>query len=158
MELPTILAMPVAARRGHWAVTWIPALAAYGAGELNQRYADRARAPLDGHSWSSWFAVKIVSDAVLRARTAEPVALAQFLASARGVFDGHKGVPLSFRPWDHQLRQPLYVGTARPMANPDEVLELESQEPPRPATGESNVDSLLDELGESEAEAVCAGA
>jgi hypothetical protein len=26
-------------------------------------------------------------------------------------FDGHKGQPLSFRRWDHQLRQPLYART-----------------------------------------------
>jgi hypothetical protein len=28
-------------------------------------------------------------------------------------FDGHKGEALTFRAWDHQLRQPLYVAGAR---------------------------------------------
>jgi ABC transporter substrate binding protein (PQQ-dependent alcohol dehydrogenase system) len=26
---------------------------------------------------------------------------------------GFKGVPLSFRPWDHQLRQPVLLSTER---------------------------------------------
>jgi hypothetical protein len=28
-------------------------------------------------------------------------------------FDGHKGEALTFRKWDHQLRQPLYVAGPR---------------------------------------------
>jgi hypothetical protein len=37
------------------------------------------------------------------------VAIGQWLADDHARFDGHKGAWLTFRSWDHQLRQPLYV-------------------------------------------------
>jgi hypothetical protein len=73
---------------------------------------------MDGPAWAGWFAVKMVSEAALRGRSASPAALMKYIASVPTHFDGHKGWPLSFRGADHQLRQPLYVATTSPGAAP----------------------------------------
>ena len=54
-------------------------------------------------------AVKIAWETSLRAGSTDPAALLTFLEKESTQFDGHKGAPLSFRAWDHQLRQPLYA-------------------------------------------------
>lgn len=39
----------------------------------------------------------------------EAAALVDYLEHPDTLFDVHKGAGVSFRPWDHQLRQPLYL-------------------------------------------------
>lgn len=88
-------------------VLWHPALGRYGATQLNERFARRFGAGMDEHAWAAWLAVKILSEAWLRARSAEPDALRAYLTSARARFDGHKGAPLYFAA-DGRLVQPVY--------------------------------------------------
>jgi hypothetical protein len=71
-------------------------------------------------------------------------------------FDGHKGRALTFRQWNHQLRQPLYILKARG-AKPEnawDLLELSGEMPPPAARGQSVMEGL-DTLGEPKAESTC---
>ena len=90
---------------------WGPSLQRFGASQLNDRYRDKYHLPMDGFAWAGWAAVKIASEAALRARSTAPTKLLAYLESPATQFDGHKGWPLTFRIPDHQLRQPLYVAT-----------------------------------------------
>jgi ABC-type branched-subunit amino acid transport system substrate-binding protein len=92
-------------------VLWGPSLERFGASQLNGRYRDKYRMGMDGSAWAGWAAVKIASEAALRARSTAPAKLVEYLESSTSQFDGHKGWPLSFRRADHQLRQPLYIVT-----------------------------------------------
>jgi hypothetical protein len=126
---------------------WDASLQSFGADTLNQRFRLRFDRAMDGDAWAGWFAVKALAEGTLRASHPSSAALIDFLESERGAIDGHKGRPLSFRPWDHQLRQPLYLySSAQP--TPMEV--------PRPA-GERAADSrdILDMLGTRRADSVC---
>jgi ABC-type branched-subunit amino acid transport system substrate-binding protein len=93
---------------GLWAVGWHHELERFSARELNSRFRRHAGAPLTETAWAAWAAIKLVGEACVRAGVTDAAALVRFLQSAPP-FDGHKGQPLTFRPWDHQLRQPLYV-------------------------------------------------
>jgi len=88
---------------------WGPTLQRYGASQLNDRYRDRYHSGMDGFAWAGWAAVKIATEAALRTRSTSPAKLLAYLASPTTQFDGHKGWSLTFRPADHQLRQPLYI-------------------------------------------------
>ena len=99
---------------GVWPVMWHHTLEKYSARDLNSRYRRRFGQPLEGASWSAWAALKLVGEAMLRAGTT-PEALLEYLESDPP-FDGHKGRPLTFRRWDHQLRQPMYLAQARKAA------------------------------------------
>lgn len=97
------------AARATEAVLWHPSLERFGAAQLNDRFRARFGAQMDGAAWAGWMAVKVLWEASLRARTAEGAGIRAYLERESTQFDGHKGWPLSFRPWDHQLRQPLYL-------------------------------------------------
>lgn len=100
--------LPAERAAGLWAVGWHHELVRFSARELNARFRRRWSAPLGETSWAAWAALKLIGEAVVRAGARDGGALVAFLESAPP-FDGHKGEALTFRGWDHQLRQPLYV-------------------------------------------------
>jgi hypothetical protein len=71
---------------------------------------------MDPSGWAAYAAVKILFEAVAATGSSESSVLLEYLESAEAIFDVHKGVGLSFRPWDHQLRQPLYLVKIDPEA------------------------------------------
>ncbi|MDX1605285.1 MAG: hypothetical protein R3202_03770, partial [Candidatus Competibacterales bacterium] len=62
--------------------------------------------------WAAWMAVKAVVEAMLRTRSTDFTPVRDYLLGEELVLDGFKGNRLNFRPWDHQLRQPLLLITA----------------------------------------------
>ena len=124
---------------------WHPELERFGAAQLNDRFRATAGGSMTSPAWAGWMAVKIIWEAFLRSPLKTPAALSSFLAADSTAFDGHKGVPLSFRRWDHQLRQPLYL------VAPDKKLT----EVPVPATRDMSMRDLLDTMGDTDSGAVC---
>lgn len=95
-------------------VLWDSHLQRFGASQLNDRYAAAAKREMDGAAWAGWAAIKIASETALRARSTDAAKMIAYVEAPTTEFDGHKGWPLSFRPADHQLRQPLYIVVASP--------------------------------------------
>ena len=87
---------------------WLPTLERYGAAQLNERFARRFGTPMDEHAWAAWFAVKLIAECLLRARSEDPAVLTRWLLSERARFDGHKGRPLAFDA-QRRLVQPAYA-------------------------------------------------
>lgn len=111
-------AMQAAPRAGaaHRAALWEPTLDAYGGRELNARAAGRWGAPLDPAGWAAYQATRLAFDAARYANDTEGGAMAAYLSTKGTVLDVHKGIGVSFRPWDHQLRQSLYLVRLNPDA------------------------------------------
>ncbi len=147
---------PAEERAGIWPTLWHHQLFRYGAAQLGDRFIKIAQQPLDARGWASWMGVKILSETVMRAGTTEASALVQFLEADRTQFDGHKGKRLTFRSWDHQLRQPLYLVRAKMQAENrwdvfDAVAELPLGRPDARRTSQE----LLDQLGDLESRTGC---
>ena len=106
------LRLPAERAAGLWALGWHYELERFSARELNGRFRRRWSAPLGETSWAAWAALKLVGEAVVRAGASDGATLVAFMESAPP-FDGHKGEALTFRKWDHQLRQPLYLAGPR---------------------------------------------
>jgi len=140
---------------GVWSTSWYHELERYSAREVNRRFMRRFGKPPEAYAWANWAAVKLAVEGVLRASTLASTALVNHLESSPP-FDGHKGKSLTFRDWNHQLRQPLYLVKARESAptNPWDLFEVISEMPPATARGKS-VAELLDILGESKGERTC---
>ena len=63
--------------------------------------------PLD---YQVWMAVRAVGEAVTKTKLTAPAELKTAYARRRiSHLPAYKGVPLSFRPWDQQLRQPILI-------------------------------------------------
>ena len=98
-----------AAGSGYRAALWEATLDAYGARELNARFDARWGRPMDPPAWAGYVAVKIAFEASLFAGATDGASIAAFLTSDQALFDVSKGIGMTFRPWDHQLRQSLYL-------------------------------------------------
>ncbi len=94
---------------GHRISAWEATLDAYGARELNARYRMTYGEPMDTSAWAVYQGVKILYEAAFFGSSAAPDAVMAYLTGPQSVFDVWKGIGTSFRPWDHQLRQPLYL-------------------------------------------------
>lgn len=101
---------------GYRAALWDTTLTAHGAKDLNERFMSRWGKPMDPPAWAAYQAVKLFTEAVIATRTLDSATLIAYLESPAAVFDIQKGPETSFRAWDHQLRQPLYIVEATPGA------------------------------------------
>ena len=89
-------------------------------------------------------------EAFLRARSTESAALLAYLERPGTRYDGHKGWQLSFRRWDHQLRQPLYRVASR-----DGTEQVVGEIPARPGNNDRRSHELLDRIGTPESASAC---
>jgi ABC transporter substrate binding protein (PQQ-dependent alcohol dehydrogenase system) len=144
-----------ASLQGVWVTSWYHGLERFSARELNRRFSRRFGKPAESFAWANWAAVKLVVEGVLRSSNTGAAALVNYLEGAPP-FDGHKGKALTFREWNHQLRQPLYVLKAREdkPENAWDLLQLIGEVPPPAAPGKSVVEGL-DTLGEPKTESLC---
>jgi hypothetical protein len=133
------------ARTSGTAAAWDPSLARFGADTLNRRFTARFGGAMTSEAWTGWLAIKILWESFLRTRSAAGSRLIEHLSAATTQFDGHKGLPLSFRSWDRQLRQPLYVTTDSGVVEP----ALGGSDSRRTSR------EVLDQLGTRESDSAC---
>ena len=98
---------PVVGDAGLVAVAWHAQFERYGAPQVSRRFAREAKRPISAPDWTAWLAGKALAAAVVAAPKGPAAAVHKALAE--GEVDGSQGVPMSFRPWDGQLRQPLLL-------------------------------------------------
>jgi ABC transporter substrate binding protein (PQQ-dependent alcohol dehydrogenase system) len=121
-----------------WNWTW----ERYGAPQLINRFTAKAGRHMTGLDWSAWMAAKLVITAALRTRGGDFARLApQILSDAS--YDGVKGLAVSVRPWDHQLRQAILLSTR------DAVVAS------APLPGFLHATNELDTLGDDQPETPC---
>lgn len=104
---------PVAGSEGLSAKGWTEVVEDYGAAQLQLRFRQTASRPMQDADFSAWVAIAAISDARTRAGTADPAALRSFLISDKARIAAFLGQPVSFRPWDGQMRQPMPLVTDR---------------------------------------------
>ncbi|WP_407519956.1 ABC transporter substrate-binding protein [Methylobacterium oryzisoli] len=100
---------PVAGTQALFPTTWHPTLEVWGAAQAQNRFrrlAGRLMRPLD---YQVWTAFRAVGEAAMQKRTADPAALAAQIVDPGFTLPAYKGVSLTFRSWDHQLRQPILL-------------------------------------------------
>lgn len=146
---------------GPRATLWDPTLRSNGAGELNDRFAGMSGAPMDPAAWATFAAVSILAEAVARTGASSTDALVSYLESPHAQFDVRKGIAASFRPWDHQLRQPLYMVQLNGGAKLGTTVQDQLGEArvvgrvPADVKAGSDAATKLDELGIPAAESQC---
>lgn len=101
---------------GRRATAWEPTLDAYGARELNTRYAERFGEPMETPAWAAFQAVKMVFEASALGGATDADALMEYFRSKQSIFDLWKGIGVTFRPWNQQMRQSLYLVKIVPAA------------------------------------------
>jgi ABC transporter substrate binding protein (PQQ-dependent alcohol dehydrogenase system) len=103
----TVLPRPVVGDAGLVAAAWSPRFERFGAPQVTRRLVKAVGRSMSAHDWAAWMAGKALVAAAIAAPKGPMPAFHKALAE--GQLDGSKGVAMSFRPWDGQLRQPLLL-------------------------------------------------
>jgi ABC transporter substrate binding protein (PQQ-dependent alcohol dehydrogenase system) len=114
-----------------------------GAPQVNSRFNKKSGGRhMEGPDWAAWVAVKMIVQSALRTGDADFANQRAFILG-KGSIDGDKGLALSVRPWDHQVRQAVLL------AAPYEVVA------DAPIEGFLHRTNELDTLGDDEPESPC---
>lgn len=106
-------ARPVAGTHGLYPTSWHPASELWGATQFQNRFrrkADRTMEPLD---YQAWMAVRSIGEAATRTGSGDPKTLIDYMLSSKFELAAFKGQKLTFRPWNGQLRQPIFIATPK---------------------------------------------
>jgi ABC transporter substrate binding protein (PQQ-dependent alcohol dehydrogenase system) len=139
----TVDPRPVGGTQGLIAATWHPTLETWGAAQAQNRFrrlAGRLMRPLD---YQVWAAVRTVGEAATQTRSTDAGKIAAHLVTPEFSLPAYKGVSLTYRPWDHQLRQPIIVVQPKAMVSV------------APEQGFIHQRTPLDTLGADEPETAC---
>lgn len=103
----TVLPRPVVGDAGLVALAWHAQFERYGAPQVSRRFFKAAKRPMTDRDWAAWIAGKTLLALATTTPKGTNATWAQALAKTS--VDGSKGVKLSFRAWDGQLRQTLLL-------------------------------------------------
>lgn len=139
----TQLPRPVVGSNGLTVQAWHWTFERYGAPQLNRRVGRGTKRTMDSFDWAAWIAGKAVVEANVRWPKEKAIEQAQRLRQDDVSLDGFKGLRLTFRAWDGQLRQPLLL------THGDGVVAQ------APVDGFLHPRSVLDTLGMDQSESGC---
>lgn len=82
----------------------------------SQNFAKRYQAKFgeapEVQAWQDWFGITAILTAVQQTKSTDSSKMVEYLESHK--FDGYKDMPIYFRPWDHQLVQPVLIVKVKP--------------------------------------------
>ena len=139
----TWIPRPVVGTQGLIATPWHRAHESWGAVQLQRRFeklADRWMTPRD---FGAWLAVRSLGEAAARTGSVERDTVLTYMLGEEFELAGYLGFPVSYRTWNHQLRQPILVTGPRMVASVS------------PQEGYLHPRTPLDTLGADEGESSC---
>ncbi|MHA6326307.1 ABC transporter substrate-binding protein [Roseivivax sp. CAU 1753] len=139
----TWLPRPVAGSEGMTAEGWAPVVEQWGAAQLQSRFADSAGRAMASRDYAAWAAMRSLGEAVTRTSSRDPATLRAYLLGDDFELAGFLGRPLTFRPWNGQMRQPI------PIVHPRALVAQ------APLDGFLHQINELDTLGRDRGEAGC---
>ncbi len=134
---------PVMGTAGLVPTAWQFPFEEWGATQLQLRFQKVAHRWMTERDFGAWMAVRAIGEAATRSASTDAAALAGFLHGKDFQLAAFKGVSLTFRPWDGQLRQPVLL------------MDTQSLVSVSPQPGFLHPDSELDTLGIDQPETKC---
>jgi ABC transporter substrate binding protein (PQQ-dependent alcohol dehydrogenase system) len=106
----TYLPRPVVGTQGLQATAWDKSYTESGAMHFQNAIPRIAqRAPVE-RDYTAWLAFRALADGAMKSGKVTPKELKAYLLSNEFKLEGFKGQAMSFRAWDHQMRQPVILG------------------------------------------------
>jgi ABC transporter substrate binding protein (PQQ-dependent alcohol dehydrogenase system) len=139
----TYVPKPVVGTQGLIATAWHRSYEQYAGMQMQNRFERFAKRVMTERDYSAWLAVRAIGEAVIRTSKTDLAELRGYILSDQFELAGFKGEGLSFRRWDHQLRQPILI------TGPRSLVSMSLQE------GFLHEKNLTDTLGYDEPETKC---
>jgi ABC transporter substrate binding protein (PQQ-dependent alcohol dehydrogenase system) len=140
----TWIPRPVAGTAGLSPSAWHPASEQWGGTQIQNRFAKANGRRMLSKDMAAWTAVRIIGEAATRTPGADPAKIDAFIRADEFSIAAFKGQKLTFRKWNWQLRQPIFLGDGRSVVSTS------------PQEGFLHQVSELDTLGIDEPETRCA--
>ena len=134
---------PVVGTQGLVPTLWSRTHEQWGATQIQRRFEALADRPMTPRDQAAWLGMRAIGEAVTRTSAADPETLRAHLLGTDFALAGFKGVPLSFRDWNGQLRQPVLLSGERMLVSVS------------PQEGYLHQFSELDTLGLDRPESAC---
>ena len=109
----TTRARLVAGTQGLHPTSWHRTQEQWGATQIQRRFSKLAGRSMTELDYAAWVAVRSFGEAVTNTGSKDPGILRGYLLSGKFKLAGFKGVALTFRNWNGQLRQPILVVAPR---------------------------------------------
>jgi ABC transporter substrate binding protein (PQQ-dependent alcohol dehydrogenase system) len=101
---------PVVGTQGLQALAWDPSYTEFGAMHFQNGLPKLAKRKPVERDYTAWLGGRSLTDGIMRSGKTTPPEVKAYLLSDQFKLEGFKGQAMSFRPWDHQLRQPIILG------------------------------------------------
>ncbi|WP_072395644.1 ABC transporter substrate-binding protein [Hyphomicrobium sp. CS1GBMeth3] len=108
---------PVVGSQGLQAVAWHRSFEQYAGTQLQNRFEKQADRFMTERDFTAWLGVRVVGEAVTRTGQNRIGAVKERILSPEFEVAGFKGVGLTFRKWDHQMRQPILLSGPRTLVS-----------------------------------------
>lgn len=109
----TWIPRPVAGTAGLVPSTWHPASEQWGGTQIQNRFVKAAGRRMLWKDMAAWTAVRAIGEAAIQTSSGDPAVVGPFLLSDRFAVAAFRGQRLTFRKWNRQLRQPVFLGDDR---------------------------------------------
>lgn len=103
------LPRPVIGTQGLTATAWHKTHEQWGAVQIQNRFKELAGRKMREEDYAAYLALRSIGEAATRTKEVNADSIKSYLLSAQFKLQGYKGKPLSFRPWNGQLRQPVLL-------------------------------------------------
>jgi ABC transporter substrate binding protein (PQQ-dependent alcohol dehydrogenase system) len=134
---------PVAGTNGLIPAAWARPFEQWGGTQLQSRFLKATGRWMTPRDYGAWMAVRAIGEAATRGGSTAGEKIGAYLRGPRFELAAYKGVPLSFRSWDGQLRQPVLLADDRSLVSVS------------PQPGFLHQFSELDTLGTDQPETTC---
>ena len=101
---------PIVGTQGLQALAWDPSYTEFGAMHFQNGLPKLAKRKPVERDYTAWLGGRALTDGIMRSGKTTPPEVKAYLLSDQFKLEGFKGQAMSFRPWDHQLRQPIILG------------------------------------------------
>ena len=104
---------PVMGAAGLRPVTIHGAHEAWGATQFQRRFEELTGRYIREEDYQVWLSLRVLGEAVIRTSSNDPQVILDYAISDEFELAAFKGVPVTFRPWNGQLRQPILLYDGR---------------------------------------------
>jgi branched-chain amino acid transport system substrate-binding protein len=136
MDTIPFWAAGIDALSGYWQSLWYHGLTNKGADAFTKAYTAKFGGPPDNQAWGDYMGIRIVAQAMTEAKSTAADKLIEILEKGMK-FDLLKNREGSFRDWDHQLLQEMFVVKVKDKANARDKWDIFELVEPSPGPTES---------------------
>jgi len=104
---------PVVGSAGLYATSWDPAHEQWGAHQLQNRFMAAFRRLMNARDNNAWLAMRMIGEAATRTGSNDLTKIRDYMLGEDFSIAAFKGVKLTLRAWNQQLRQPILLSDGR---------------------------------------------